>query len=97
MKLRPIGDHLIVKPSAQEAVSASGIIIPETATKERSERGEIVAVGEGKYREDGTRQPIELKVGDVVVFKKYAPDEIKIDGVEYLIIRAEDVMAVLEN
>jgi len=96
MQLRPIGDHLVVKAVAAEEKSASGIIIPETVDKERPERGEILAVGPGRLLENGTRAVLDLKVGETVIFKKYAPDEVKIDGQEYLIIRQEDVMAVVE-
>ncbi len=96
MSLKPIGDHLIVKPVAKEEMSASGIIIPETVNKERPERGEIIAVGPGRMLENGQRSVIDVKVGDQVVFKKYAPDEVKVDDVEYLVIKADDVMAVIE-
>ncbi len=96
MSLKPIGDHLIVKPVAKEEKSASGIIIPDTVNKERPERGEIIAVGPGRMLENGQRSVVDVKVGDQVVFKKYAPDEVKIDGVEYLVIKADDVMAVIE-
>lgn len=96
MALRPVGDHLIVKPLAKEELSASGIIIPDTAEKQRPERGEIIAAGPGRTLENGQRSVMEAKVGDKVVFKKYAPDEFKIDGVEYLVIKSDDVMAVIE-
>ncbi len=96
MQLRPVGDHLIVKPLAKEEKSVSGIIIPDTVDKERPERGEVVAAGPGKMLESGQRSPMDAKVGDKVVFKKYAPDEVKIDGVEYLVIKNDDVMAIVE-
>jgi len=96
MQLRPVGDHLIVKPLPKEETSASGIIIPDTVDKERPERGEVIAVGPGRMLENGQRSIAEAKVGDKVVFKKYAPDEFKLDGVEYLVIKADDVMAVIE-
>lgn len=96
MQLRPIGDHLIVKPLAKEETSASGIIIPDTVQKERAERGEVVAVGPGRTLENGARSVVDVKVGDKVVFKKYSPDEVKIDGVEFLVIKADDVIAVIE-
>ncbi len=96
MTLRPIGDHLIVKPIAKEEVSVSGIIIPETVDKERPERGEVIAVGPGRLLENGSKSPMEVKVGDKVVFKKYAPDEVKIDNQEFLVIKMEEVMAVIE-
>lgn len=96
MILRPIGDHIVVKPLAKEEKSVSGIIIPDTVEKERAERGEVVAVGPGRTLENGTRFAVDVKVGDKVVFKKYAPDEVKIDGVEFLVIKADDVIAVIE-
>mgnify|MGYP002632996174 CR=1 FL=1 len=96
MQLRPIGDHVIVKPLAKEEKSVSGIIIPDTVEKERAERGEVVAVGPGRTLENGARSVVDVKVGDKVVFKKYAPDEVKIDGVELLVIKADDVIAVIE-
>ena len=95
--LRPIGDNIILKPLDKESVTASGIIIPETVDKERPERGEIIAVGSGKMLENGTRRTIDLKIGDQVVFKKYAPDEIEVDKVKYLIVSADDVMAIIEK
>jgi chaperonin GroES len=94
--LRPLGDHLILKPLDVEHITSLGIIIPDTAKEDRPERGEIVAVGPGKLLENGTRQPVDVKVGDKVVFKKYAPDEIEIEKVKYLVIAADDVMAVIE-
>ena len=95
MKLKPLSDHLIVKPLAAETKTASGIIIPD-AGSERPERGEVMAVGPGKLLENGDRQSIEVAVGQNILFKKYAPDEVKVDGEDYLVIRAEEVMAVIE-
>jgi chaperonin GroES len=96
MKLRPLGDRLIVKPITKEEVTKSGIILPDTMDKERPEQGEVIDVGPGKMLENGTRQPMGVKAGDKVLFKKYAPDEFKLDGVEYLVLAESDVMAVLE-
>lgn len=96
MKLIPVGDHIIVKAVSEEETSKSGIIIPDTVDKERSERGEVIAVGPGRELEGGKRSSMDVTVGQKVLFKKYAPDEVKIDEVEYLIIRMEDVMAVIE-
>ena len=94
--LHPINDHIIVKALSAEETSAAGIIIPDTVDKERSERGEVIAVGPGRALDNGNRSPMDVKVGDKVIFKKYAPDEVKIDGQEYLVIRIDDVMAVIE-
>lgn len=94
--LIPIGDHLIVKAVTIEKTSPSGIIIPETVDKERPERGEVIAVGPGRDLENGTKSMMPVSVGQTVLFKKYSPDEIKIDGEEFLVIRSEDVMAIVE-
>ena len=75
MKLRPVGDHIIVKAVSKEETSASGIIIPDTIDKERSERGEVIAVGSGRELEAGKRSAMDVAVGNQVLFKKYAPDE----------------------
>ena len=96
MKLRPLGDQLIVKPLGQEEVTKSGIILPDTVEKERPEKGEVIAVGPGKVLDNGSRSDMGVKVGDKIVFKKYSPDEVKIDDVEYLVISESDVMAVIE-
>lgn len=95
MKLRPLADRLVLKPLTEEKL-ASGIIIPDTAGKERPEKGEVVAVGPGREFESGKRSEMPVKVGDKVMFKKYAPDEIKIDGEKYLVVGLEDVIAVIE-
>jgi len=96
MKLRPTADHLVLKSVGNETTTASGIIIPDTASKEKPEKGEVLAVGPGKMLENGQRQPAEVQVGNIVLFKKYAPDEVEVDGETYLIIRADDVMAIVE-
>jgi chaperonin GroES len=96
MKLRPLGDRVVVKPVAKEEMTKAGIILPDTVDKERPEQGEVIAVGPGRLLENGSRASMSLKVGDKVVFKKYSPDEVKVDGVEYLVIAESDVMAVVE-
>lgn len=96
MKLTPVGDHIIVKAIKEERLSPSGIIIPETVNKERPERGEVIAVGPGRELENGNKSVMSVSVGQTVLFKKYSPDEIKIDEVELLVIKMEDVMAVVE-
>jgi chaperonin GroES len=95
-KLRPLGDRVIVKTVPKEEMTKTGIIIPETVDKERPEQGEIIAVGPGKLLDNGTRAAMSLKVGDKIVFKKYSPDEVKIDEEEYLVVSESDVMAVIE-
>ncbi|HQO11322.1 MAG TPA: co-chaperone GroES [bacterium] len=96
MTLKPLSNHVIVKPAVQEEVTKSGIVLPDTADKERPEKGEVIAVGTGKIRDNGQLSPMSLKVGNQVVFKKYSPDEIKIDGEDYLILSEDDVVAIIE-
>ncbi len=96
MKLTPVSDHIIVKAVSAEAKSASGIIIPDTVSKERAERGEVISVGPGRELENGSRSSMSVQPGQVVLFKKYSPDEVKVDGQEFLVIKMEDVMAIVE-
>jgi len=96
MKLKPLHDHVIVKPITENEITKSGIVLPETIDKEKPEKGQVVAVGEGKIFENGQRSAMSVKVGDNVMFKKYSPDEIKVDGVEYLIISESDILGILE-
>jgi len=96
MKLTPVGDHIIVKAVSKEETSESGIIIPDTIDKDRSERGEVIAVGPGRELEGGKRSSMDVSVGQQVLFKKYAPDEVKVEKEEFLIIRMDDVMAIIE-
>ena len=97
MNLRPLNDRLIVKPLEKEEVTKSGIILPDTVDKERPEQGEVIAIGPGKLKDDGSRAPMSVKVGDKVMFKKYSPDEIKVDEKEYLVISEFDILAVIES
>ncbi|RMG43864.1 MAG: co-chaperone GroES [Candidatus Dadabacteria bacterium] len=94
-KIRPLQDRLIVERLDQEEKTASGLYIPDTA-KEKPQQGKVVAVGKGRVKEDGTVQPLDLHEGDVILFGKYAGTEIKIDDNEYLIMREDDVLGVLE-
>ena len=96
MKIRPLHDRVIVKRLEEERTSAGGIIIPDSAT-EKPIQGKIVAVGKGKILESGEVRALELKVGDKVLFGKYGGTEVKIDGKELLVMREEDVMAVIEG
>jgi chaperonin GroES len=96
MKLTPVSDNIIIKAVSSEKTSAAGIIIPETVDKERAERGEVIAIGPGRELDNGQVSKMHVKVGQNVLFKKYSPDEVKVDGEEYLIIRADDVMAIVE-
>ena len=96
-KLKPTSDHIVVKAIEEEIKSKSGIVIPETASKERPMKGEVVAVGPGKVLENGTVRKIEVKVGDKVLFTKYGPTEVKVDGEELLVLNESDVLAVIEG
>jgi chaperonin GroES len=94
MMLRPCGDRVLVKPNVEEEKTAGGIVLPDTA-KERPQWGEVVAIGAGKWDESGkNRIPMEVKVGDKVIFAKYGGTEVKVDGEEYLILRESDILAV---
>jgi chaperonin GroES len=93
--LRPLHDRIIVQRLSEDEKTAGGIIIPETA-KEKPQKGKVVAVGKGKVAEDGKIRPLDLKAGDVVLFGKYAGTEVKIENEERLIMREDDVLAVLE-
>lgn len=97
MTLKPLGSHIIVEQEAKESMTATGILLPETMEKDRPERGTVIAVGPGKMLENGTRQIIDIVVGNSVVFKKYAPDEVKMGEKKYLVLTADDVMAVIEE
>ena len=94
--LRPLSDHMIIKPLDEEKVTSSGIVLPDNAT-EKPTRGEILAVGPGKKDEKGNYMPMSVKVGDTVLFKKYGPDEIEIDGEKIMVASEEDVLAVVEQ
>ncbi len=96
MNLKPTADYIIVKPIQEDTVTKSGIVLPETVDKEKPERGEIVAVGPGKRLENGLIAEPQVKVGQKIMFRKYSPDEIKVDGVDYLVIRESDVMLIIE-
>lgn len=95
LKIRPLADRLIVKRLSEEEKTKGGIIIPDTA-KEKPQEAEVIAVGNGKVLENGKIQPLEVKVGDKILFSKYSGNEIKVEGEEYLILREEDIQAVVE-
>ena len=96
MNLRPLGDRMVIKPTEQEEVTKSGIYLHETA-KEKPQQGTIIAVGPGARDEDGKRIAMDVKVDDVVLYAKYSGTTIKIDGIEYLILKENDVLAIVEN
>lgn len=95
LNLRPLGDRLIVEPMEAEEVTASGIVLPETA-KEKPQRGIVLAVGAGRRDEDGELIPMDVKQGDTVLYAKYAGTEVKIDNKKYLILKETDVLAIVE-
>jgi len=95
MKIRPLNDRVLVSREEEEQKSAGGIIIPDTA-KEKPQRGKIVAAGPGKMGEDGKRVPLEVKAGDRVLFSKYAGTEIKLDGVEHVFMKEDDILSIVE-
>jgi chaperonin GroES len=94
--MRPLHDRILVRRMAEEEKTAGGIIIPDTA-KEKPQRGEVVAAGKGRITEDGKTLPLEVKVGDKVLFSKYSGTELKLEGTDYLMIREEDVLGVFGN
>jgi chaperonin GroES len=94
--IRPLGERVVVKPLPSEEVTKGGIVLPDTA-KEKPQEGEVVAVGPGRLLDNGTRVSIDLKVGDRILFSKYAGNEVKIQDVEYLIMRESDILGVIEK
>ena len=94
-KIRPLADRIVVKPLEETEQMRGGLYIPDTA-KEKPQQGKVIAVGQGKVKEDGTRQPLDVKAGDTILFGKYSGQEIKIDGEENLIMREDEVLAVLD-
>ena len=96
MKLKPLGSKIILEAASKEEVTKSGIIIPDTVDKEKPEQATVLAVGPGRVGKDGSRVPMDVKVGDTVLFSKYSPTEIKLEGKEYLVVSDEDIMAIIE-
>jgi chaperonin GroES len=96
LKIRPLHDRIIVKQLDEESKTAGGIIIPDSA-KEKPHQGKVMAVGKGKLLEDGSIRPLDLKVGDKVLFEKFAGSSVKIGGDEYMIMREEEILAILED
>jgi chaperonin GroES len=95
MKIRPLNDRVLVIREEEEQKSAGGIIIPDTA-KEKPQRGKVIAAGPGKMGEDGKRTPLDVKARDRVLFSKYAGTEIKLDGVEHVFMREDDILSIVE-
>jgi chaperonin GroES len=96
MKINPLADRVLIEPLPFEEKTKAGIILPESAEKERPEQGKIIAVGPGRTVASGKTIPLHVKVGDKVLFTKYGPNEFKIEGKEYLIAKEEDILAIIE-
>ncbi len=92
---QPLGAHILVKPVEEEKTTASGIVLPDTVDKEKPQKGKVVALGTGKINEKGEKVAFSVKVNDMVIFKKYSPDEIEIDGVDYLIMTEDDILGIV--
>jgi chaperonin GroES len=96
MKIKPLADHILIEPIKEEEKTKAGILLPETAEKERPEQGKVIATGPGRKTSAGKIIPLEVKPGDKVLFTKYGPNEIKVNDKEYLIAKEEDILAILE-
>lgn len=96
MNIKPLSDHVLVKPLKEEEVTASGIVLPETVDKEKKAEGEVIAVGPGKLLENGQRAVMEVKVGDKVLFEKWGGEEVKVGKEEYKILSQDKILAIIE-
>lgn len=97
IKIHPLGDRVLIEPITEEEKTKAGIYLPDTASKERPEQGKVIAVGDGRMLDSGKIAPLKVKKGDQVLFTKYGPNEIKVDGKEYLIAKEEDILAVIKK
>ncbi len=97
MKIEPLHDNVVVKPLSDTEVTASGIVLPDSANKEKPMQGVVSAVGMGKRLENGTVAPMSVKVGDTVLFTKYAPDEVEVDGEEYLVVSEDKILGIVRS
>jgi chaperonin GroES len=96
MNIKPLSDHILIEPIKEEEKTKGGIFLPDTASKEKSETGKIIAIGDGKKTDEGKIIPLSVKPGDKVIFSKYGPSEIKIGDKEYLIATESDILAIIE-
>ena len=96
MIFKPLSNHLFIEPLEEEKVTKSGIVLPDSAEREKPMQGKVLAVGPGKVNEKGERVPMSVNVGDTVLFKKYGPDEVELEGKKYLVGDEEDVLAIIE-
>ena len=94
-KLKPLGDRVVIKPREQDEMTASGIILPDTA-KEKPQQGDVLAIGPGRRDDDGEYIPLDVALGDVVLYPKYAGTEVKLDGEKYLILKESDILAIVQ-
>ena len=97
MNLKPLSNHLFIESVVENKTTKSGIVLPDTAEKEKPIQGKVVAVGPGKLNDKGERMPMSVKIGDVVLFKKYGPDEIEIEGKKYLVGEETDILAIVDG
>lgn len=95
LNLKPLHNNVLIKPLAEETTTSFGLVLPQTIDQERPEKGEVIAVGPGKLLDNGQIAPMNVKVGDQVMFKKYSPSEFKIKDQEYLVVREDDIMLVI--
>jgi chaperonin GroES len=95
-KLKPVGGNILVQPIEEEQVTDSGIVLPDTVSKEKPQKGKIVALGTGKLDEDGEKIPFNVKVGEVVLFKKYGPEEVSVEDEDFLLMEETDILAIIE-
>lgn len=95
MKIEPLHDKVIIKPLSEKEVTASGIVLPGSADKEKPMEGEVIAAGPGKRMDNGSVAPMSVKAGDKVIFTKYAPDEVEVDGEEYLVIDEDKILGII--
>lgn len=96
MNFKPLSNHVFIESEVEEKKTKSGIMLPDTAEREKPMRGKVVAVGPGKMNEKGVREQMSVKIGDTVLFKKYGPDEVELDGKKYLVGDEDDILAIIE-
>lgn len=97
MQIKPLSDYIVIEPVSQQEKTQSGILLPQTAEKDRPEQGKVIAIGPGKTLSSGNRAPMDIKPGDTVLFTQYGPNEIKVENKKYLIAKQEDILAILET
>lgn len=95
--IKPLSNHVFIEPVQEDKMTKTGIVLPDSAEKEKPIKGRVIAVGNGKRNERGEIMPMSVKVGDLVLFKKYGPDELEIDGKKYLVGEENDILAIIEN